>query len=70
MKFSQFLEQVDNDARELRPLMVVLTIVAAVLFVLGWFVGVVFRGVWLVIAWAIAAAKVGFKAGRGARGRT
>lgn len=67
MKLSQFLEQVDHDARELRPHLVILTLVAGVLFALGWLVGVVFRGVWLVVAWSIAAAKVGFKTGRGKR---
>lgn len=64
-KFSQLIERVDADARELRPHLVVLTIIAAVLFAIGWLVGIVLRGVWMLFAWAWAACKVGFKAGRG-----
>lgn len=65
MKFPQLLERVDSEARDLKPHLVVLTIITAVLFGLGWLVGIVFRGVWLVFAWAWTAAVVGFKAARG-----
>lgn len=68
MNFRQIRDQVDIEARELKPHLLALTIVTAVLFALGWLVGVVFRGVWLVVAWALAAAKVGFNAGRGKGG--
>lgn len=67
MKISQLLEQVEADARELRPHLVVLTAVAAILFAIGWLIGMLVRAVWLVVAWSIAAAKVGFKSGRGKR---
>lgn len=61
MKFKQLLERVDTDARELKPHLVVLTVIAAVLFVVGWLIGKAFRAVWLLFAWAWAASKVGFK---------
>ena len=65
MNFRTLRDQVETEARELRPHLVVLTIITAVLFAVGWLVGVVFRGVWLVVAWAWTAARVGFRAGRG-----
>lgn len=68
MNFRQIREQVDADARELKPHLVALTLITAVLFAVGWVVGLVFRGVWLLVAWALAAAKVGFNAGRGRSG--
>lgn len=68
-KLKQLLDQVDENARELRPGRVVLTVVFAVLFAIGWLVGAVFRAVWLVIAWAWAAAVVGFNTSSG-RGDT
>ena len=65
MNFRTVSEQVETEARELRPHLLALTIVTAVLFAVGWLVGFVFRGIWLVMAWAWTAAKVGFRAGRG-----
>lgn len=67
MNFRTVREQVETEARELRPHLLALTIVTAVLFAVGWLVGFVFRGIWLVVAWAWTAAKVGFKVGRGGR---
>lgn len=68
MNFRQIREQVETEARELKPHLLALTIVTAVLFAIGWLVGLVFRYVWLVVAWAWTAAKVGFRAGRGRSG--
>lgn len=68
MKFKQVLEQVDADARNLKPHVALLTIVAAVLFAVGWLIGMVFRGVWLVIGWAWYAGVHGFKTARGKAG--
>lgn len=68
-KFQQMLERVDADARELRPQIVFLTVIAAVLFAIGWLIGAMFRAVWTVVAWMIAAGKVGFKSATG-RGDT
>lgn len=65
MNFRTMREQVETEARELRPHLLALTIVTAVLFAIGWLVGFVFRGVWLVVAWAWTAARVGFNVGRG-----
>lgn len=65
MNFAALVERVDSDARELRARRVLLTIVTAVLFAVGWLIGAVFRAVWLVVAWAWAAAVVGFKVASG-----
>jgi hypothetical protein len=65
VKFKDVLDRVDGDARDLKPHRVVLTIISAVFIALGWFVGMVFRAVWLVIAWMWAAAVVGFKIATG-----
>ena len=69
MNFKQTIERVDADARELRPHLLVLTVITAVLFAAGWIVGQVSRGIWLVVAWMWAAAVVGFKSANG-RGDT
>jgi len=68
MGFKQVIEQVDADARALRPHLVFLTIITALLFAVGWLIGLVFRAVWMLFAWAWAAAVVGFTAGRGKGG--
>lgn len=65
MKTKDLLDRIDGDARDLQPHRVALTIVSAVFFALGWVVGVVFRAVWLVVAWMWAAAVVGFKIATG-----
>lgn len=65
MNFAALVERVDSDARELRARRVLLTIITAVLFAVGWLIGAVFRAVWLVVAWAWAAAVVGFKVASG-----
>ena len=68
-KFPQIVERVDAEARTYRFSRAVLNIITAVLFAVGWLIGIVFRGVWLVLAWAWAAAVVGFRTARG-RGST
>jgi hypothetical protein len=65
----QFVERVENEARQIRPGRTVLTVIAAVLFAVGWLVGLVVRGVWLLISWSLAAAKVGFADARRPRRR-
>lgn len=68
MSFAQVIERVDREARALKFQRSVLAVVTAVLFALGWLVGIVFRGIWLVFAWAWAAAVVGFRTARGGPG--
>jgi hypothetical protein len=60
----QFVERVESEARQVKPGRLVLTLIAAVLYVVGWLIGWVFRGVWLVVSWSIAACKVGFSEAR------
>lgn len=64
MTTTQLLDQVHAEARELRPLRVLLSIVAAIPFLIGLIVGSIVRALWVVFAWAWAACVVGFKAGR------
>lgn len=61
---TELLDQVHAEARELRPLRVLLSIIAAVPFVLGVVVGTVVRVAWVVFAWCWAAGVVGFRTGR------
>lgn len=54
-------EQVREESRQLDPVKVVLTLLMVVPFVLGWTVGKLCRGVWLVLAWTWTAAVVGWR---------
>lgn len=65
MTTTQLLDRVHAEARELRPVRVLLSIIAAVPFLIGAAIGVVFRVAWVAVAWMWAAAVVGFHAGRG-----
>lgn len=64
MGVQQFVERVESEARQIRPGRTVLTVIAAVLYAVGWLIGQVFRAVWLVVSWSLAAAKVGFREAR------
>jgi hypothetical protein len=55
-----FVDRVNAQAKDLEFWRTVLTVVAAVLYGLGWVIGWVFKGTWLVLSWCFAAAKVGF----------
>ena len=63
-KFPQVLERIDAEARSYRFRRAALTLVAAILFSVGWLIGIAFRAVWIVLAWAWAAAVVGFRMAR------
>lgn len=64
MTTTQLLDRVHAEARELRPLRVVLSIIAAIPFAIAWVLGVACRVLWIAFSWAWAAAVVGFKTGR------
>lgn len=51
MNTTAMLDAVHAHARELRPLRVLLTILAFPFFALGWVVRTVFGAVWFVLAW-------------------
>lgn len=55
------VERIDTEARQLDPVKVLLTVIAAIPFVLGWIVG----KTWLALAWLLTAARVGWQVARG-----
>lgn len=57
------VERINAQARELDPARVLLTLLAAPLFVLGWATAKVVRAVWIAFAWTWTAARVGWQEG-------
>jgi hypothetical protein len=55
------VEEITRQAREVRPGVVVLTWVAAVLFAFGWVLHKVVAVVWLALAWSYVAAREGWR---------
>ncbi|MBM3659483.1 MAG: hypothetical protein FJW95_08245 [Actinobacteria bacterium] len=64
MNTTVMIDRVHDQARELRPLRVLLTILAAPFFVLGFLVRAVFAIVWVALTWCWAATVVGWQAGK------
>jgi hypothetical protein len=63
------LEEINTQARQVEFGRVLLTVIAAVLFGVGWLAGKTFSLLWLGLAWSVVAVKVGWKQGRaGTRG--
>lgn len=61
------VERISERAREANPGRVALTVIAAVLFGLGWAAFKTFAVSWLVIAWCGSAVIEGWQAGRAAQ---
>jgi hypothetical protein len=59
------LEEITAQAREVRPGRTVLTVIAAVLFGLGWLSARVFAAAWLAVMWAGVAVREGWRASHG-----
>ena len=59
------VDEITAQAREVKPGRTVLTVVAAVLFGLGWVTAKVFATVWLGLMWAGVAVRVGWKSAHG-----
>lgn len=57
------LERINAEARQLDPVRVLLTLLAAPLFALGWLVAKVALVAWIVVAWSWTAARVGWQEG-------
>jgi hypothetical protein len=57
-------DQVRTEARELDPVKVLLTLLFALPFALGWLAGMAVRALWTVFAWTWTAAVVGFRTAR------
>lgn len=69
------VDRITAEAREIHPARTALTLVAAVLYGLGWLAAKTVAVVWLVVAWSFAAVKVGWSDARrsavsGRRGRS
>lgn len=62
-----FVDRVNEEAKDVEFWRAVLTVIAAVLYGVGWTIGWVFKGTWLVVTWCYAAAKVGFMDARRSR---
>ena len=58
------VEQINRQARETHFWRAVLTLVAGLLFGLGWLVAKAFAVAWLAMAWTATAVKVGWQEGR------
>jgi uncharacterized membrane protein YedE/YeeE len=59
------VESITAQAKQVRFWRTVLTLVAGLLFGLGWVVAKAFAVGWLAGAWVFVAARAGFRAGRG-----
>jgi len=60
--------RITEEARQVRFWWTVLTVVAGLLYGLGWLVAQAFTGAWFVAAWIGTAVKVGWTDARGSRG--
>lgn len=63
------LERISAEAREVRFTRTVLTLLAGLLFGLGWVVARACRVVWAALAWAVTAVRVGWREGLADRSR-
>lgn len=57
--------RITEEARQVRFGVTVLTVIAGLLYALGWIVAKAFTGAWFVLAWLGTAMKVGWKDARG-----
>lgn len=58
------LDLIQAQARTIKPLRTLLTIVAAVFYALGWVAAWTLGLIWVGITWAVAALVVGWKSAR------
>lgn len=61
--------RITDEAKQVRFWHTILTVIAGLLYGLGWLVAKAFAGLWFVLAWTGTAVKVGWtdaRAGRGA----
>lgn len=61
------LERISTEAREIHFGRTMATLIAALLYVLGWLVAKAFGVLWYAAAWSATAVKVGWDEGRKAR---
>ncbi|HEU4542571.1 MAG TPA: hypothetical protein VFR23_15700 [Jiangellaceae bacterium] len=58
------VDEITRQAREVRFGRVLLTVIAAVLFGIGWIVAKTFTVLWFALAWSATAVKLGWQEGR------
>lgn len=58
------VEQINREARETHFWRTVLTLIAGLLFGIGWLAAKIFTGLWFALAWSATAVKVGWQEGR------
>lgn len=56
--------RITEEARQVRFGYTVLTVLAGLLYGIGWLIGKTFTGLWFVLAWIGTAVKVGWKDAR------
>lgn len=59
------VDRITAEAREIHPGRALLTVIAAVLYGIGWVAAKTVAVVWLAVAWSYAAVKVGWSDARG-----
>jgi len=55
------VEEITTEARQVRPGRTLLTLIAAVLYGVGWLAGTVLGALWLALAWSGTAVRVGWR---------
>jgi uncharacterized membrane protein YedE/YeeE len=56
--------RITAEAKQIHPGRALLTLIAAVFFGVGWVLAKLCRITWFVVAWSVAAVKVGWQEGR------
>ena len=59
------LDEITEQAREVRPARTVLTLIAGALFGLGWLAAKAFAVAWLCLSWSWTAVRVGWQSAHG-----
>jgi hypothetical protein len=62
------LDRITAEARQIEIGRTLLTLIAVVLYAVGWLVGFVIKAAFVVVAWSFAAVKVGWNDARPRRG--
>ena len=62
------VDRITAEAREVRPAHVLLTLIAGILYGVGWLVGKVLGAVFLAVAWGATAVKLGWSEAHSDRG--
>lgn len=58
------VDRITREAREIHFWRTVLTLIAGLLYGIGWLTAKLFTGLWLVVAWTVTAVKLGWQEGR------